>query len=83
MTYKDTEGHIHRIVVTPEVSGRNPREYGGDVSKVTANRTESGPEEQLLMEAVVERKNYALLDQHLKFQSTSRTAVYGTVRTVV
>jgi hypothetical protein len=26
---------------------------------------------------------YALLDQHLKFQSTSRTAVYGTVRTVV
>jgi len=41
----------------PEGSGRNPREYGVGVSSATARKEETRPEDEKLMEEVVERKN--------------------------
>jgi RNA-directed DNA polymerase len=41
----------------PEGSGRNPREYGVGVSNATARKEESRPEDEKLMEEVVESKN--------------------------
>ena len=42
---------------TPEGSGRNPREEGGGASSTKAMRGRSRPEEEMLMEEVVEGKN--------------------------
>jgi RNA-directed DNA polymerase len=41
----------------PEGSGRNPREYGGGASSAAAGRAHPGPEDEMLMEGVVESKN--------------------------
>ena len=42
---------------TPEGSGRNPREYGGGASSAAAGEGNPGPENEMLMEEVVEGKN--------------------------
>ena len=41
----------------PEGSGRNPREYGVGASNAAARREKTGPENEMLMEEVVESKN--------------------------
>jgi RNA-directed DNA polymerase len=41
----------------PEGSGRNPREYGVGASNAAARREKPGPENEMLMEEVVESKN--------------------------
>ena len=41
----------------PEGSGRNPREYGVGASSAAAGRENPGPENEMLMEEVVESKN--------------------------
>jgi RNA-directed DNA polymerase len=41
----------------PEGSGRNPQEYGDGVSSATAKKEESRPEDEMVMEEVVENKN--------------------------
>ncbi len=71
----------------PESSGRNPRGYGVGASSGTARRDDFCQRTDEMMEAVVERENMlglvALLDRIIAVQNKSRTAVYGTVRTVV
>ena len=42
---------------TPEGSGRNPREYGDGASSAAAMKGKSRPEDEMLMEEVVEGKN--------------------------
>ena len=41
----------------PEGSGRNPREYGSGASNTKATEGRSRPEDEMLMEEVVESKN--------------------------
>ena len=41
----------------PEGSGRNPREHGGGASSAAARRENPSPENEMLMEEVVESKN--------------------------
>ena len=41
----------------PEGSGRNPREYGAGASNAAAGRENPSPENEMLMEEVVESKN--------------------------
>ena len=41
----------------PEGSGRNPREYGVGASSAAAGRENPSPENEMLMEEVVESKN--------------------------
>jgi RNA-directed DNA polymerase len=42
---------------TPKGSGRNPREYGGGASSAAARGGNPGPENEMLMEEVVEGRN--------------------------
>lgn len=57
MTERDAESMAEKPETHTEGSGRNPRDTEMGASKVTARREDSSPEEEQLMEAVVEREN--------------------------
>src|SRR5262245_3509613 len=57
MTVGDAESMAEKPETHSEGSGRNPRGTVRGASKVTARREGSSPEEEQLMEAVVERGN--------------------------
>lgn len=57
MTAKDAEKLVARPAPHPRSSRRNRQEHAWGASKVTARREHSSPEQQQLLEAVVEREN--------------------------
>jgi RNA-directed DNA polymerase len=57
MTERDADSMAEKPETHAEGSGRNPRGTEVGASKVTARREDSSPEEEQLMEAVVEREN--------------------------
>lgn len=57
MTKRVAEGREAMPAATPEGRGRNPREYGRGASIVSTTTDNSHPEQQMLMEEVVEREN--------------------------
>ena len=57
MAARDAESMAEKSETHSKGSGRKSREYERGASSVKARREDSGPEEEQLMEAVVEREN--------------------------
>jgi len=57
MTERDADSMAEKPETHTEGRGRNPRDTVRGASKVTARREDSSPEEEQLMEAMVEREN--------------------------